>query len=152
MNVGDILEVVILLVIVTGFAVSIWKGGARNPVGTGGLDKRLTTIGTKVSEIEGRVEHIEEFGATAEDMKRLERALAKHQEDVTQSFEKLSCLVGKVEANKRGIDAINEKMPAILLRQSTMAEEVTETRAISKQTAKQVDRLYDVLIEKGMAK
>ncbi len=126
-------EILIILFIIVGIGVVLWatwKGGAANPVGTGGLDARQKTFDAELSgmrsqidQIEERVEKMENHYAKASDIKRLE----KRQE----------VLDGKLEAVGRDISAIRE--------------EAAERGALAKSTAGQLDRIYKVIVEKGMS-
>ncbi len=149
MSPGNIIELLIILVIVLGIGAAIWRGGARNPVGTGGLDKKLTalssemkaintTIGSKfesmenkVDEIEGRVEAIERDTASTADIKRIEKAidkLAKAQADIESRQ--------RAQAERQGEHA------------ATSAATATAVQHISKQ----VDLIMSVVVPKGMEK
>lgn len=61
-------ELAIMLFIIAGFAVVIWRGGQANPESTGRLGKRLTKVESKMSEVETEMEHVRdrltEFEAT----------------------------------------------------------------------------------------
>ena len=145
MSPSNLLELAIIAFIILGIAAAIWRGGARNPVGTGGLDKKInelssevkavktevTGVKTKVGEIVTRVESIEKDTASPADIKRLERAI-----------EKL--------ANKQ---ADHES------RQRALADKQSEHAAISAQTAtavQHIDRnltlIMSVVVPKGMEK
>lgn len=201
MNSSGILELAIIAFIVIGIGAAIWRGGARNPVGTGALQKDVSKLKSEVGAISGSVERLNAHFVTAQDFEReqvrIEKALAAlgsveselamlasnigarnavtealaesvramaaelkaHQKDVSARFEQLSDLSERIEANRAGIDSIIERLPAITLRQSQMAEEVSSIKsgmagvaAATQHTGKQVDRLYDVLVTKGMEK
>jgi chromosome segregation ATPase len=133
MSPGNILELLIILVIVIGIGAAIWRGGARNPVGTGGLDKKLTAIGSDVTGLKRRVgaieKKVEEETASVDDIRRLEEKLAK----------------------------LGETLPDIEARQRALADRMAEHQRQTAETAttvkhidKQVDRIYQVLVPKGM--
>jgi len=145
----DILELLIILLIVAGIAAAIWRGGARNPVGTGGLDRKLTalsgevkaintTIGSrfagmegKVDEIERRVEAIEGDTASTADVKRIEKAIDR---------------IAKAQAD------IESRQRALSDRQGEHAQTSAATAATVQQIAKQVDLIMSVVVPKGMEK
>lgn len=145
----DILELLIILVIVVGIAAAIWRGGARNPVGTGGLDRKLTalsgevkaintTIGSrfagmegKVDEIERRVEAIEGDTASTADVKRIEKAIDR---------------IAKAQAD------IESRQRALSDKQGEHAQTSAATAATVQQIAKQVDLIMSVVVPKGMEK
>lgn len=138
MSPADIKEIAIIAFIIIGMAVAIWKGGARNPVGTGGLDKKINELSgevkavtSKVGDLVQRVEKIEGDTASAADIKRLEKAI-----------ERL--------ANKQ---ADHES------RQRALADKQSEHAAISAGTAAKVDHIdknlaliLSVVVPKGMEK
>jgi hypothetical protein len=45
-------EVIVSIGIMILVAIAIWRGGGKNPVGTGQLQRQLNTIGAKVGQIE----------------------------------------------------------------------------------------------------
>lgn len=138
MSPGNLLELAIIAFIVIGITVAAWRGGARNPVSTGGLDKKINDLSgevkavkNKVGEIVERVEKIEGDTASAADIKRLEKAI-----------ERL--------ANKQ---ADHES------RQRALADKQSEHAAISAGTAAKVDHIdrnlsliMSVVVPKGMEK
>lgn len=126
------IEILIILFIIGGISVVIWlgwQGGAANPVSTGNLDERLnlfknqlTGVSTKVDDIEDRVETIEGHYAKASDIERLEKQL---------------------RAQARKMDKVIEDISAI-------REDAAERGALAKSTAKQLDMIFKVVVEKGM--
>ncbi|VWX62558.1 hypothetical protein [Sphingorhabdus sp. 109] len=52
------IELAIMLFIIAGFAVVIWRGGQANPESTGRLGSRLTKVETKMTEVETEMEHV----------------------------------------------------------------------------------------------
>lgn len=149
MSPGNILELLIILVIIVGIGAAIWRGGARNPVGTGGIDRKLTAlsgevkamnqmIGTKIAGVEGKVDEIEtrleaveRDAIGAADIKRIEKAidrLAKAQADI--------------EGRQR---ALSDK-------QGEHASTSAATAATVQQIAQQVGLIMSVVVPKGMEK
>jgi hypothetical protein len=138
MSPGNIIELLIIAFIVIGISIAAWRGGARNPVGTGGLDKKIgelsgemKAVKTKVGEIIERVENIEKDTASPADIKRLEKAI-----------EKLS----KAQADGE-------------TRHRALADKQGEHAAISAATAKAVEHIdrnvnlmMSVVVPKGMEK
>lgn len=159
MSPREILELTIIAFIVCGIVVAIWKGGARNPVGTGGLDKRLDLMSVKVNEIEGRVEMIEEQGATKGDIERLEKSLEEHTAEMKLVRDVVAKLPSRVEANHVAITKVSHAIPDLESRQRAMADRMADLKsdgaarseAISG-VSKQIDRLYDVLVTRGIEK
>jgi chromosome segregation ATPase len=129
MSPANFLELLIILVIVIGIGAAIWRGGARNPVGTGGLASSLTEVKAKLGEIETRVEAVESKAASTEDIERLEESLSK----------------------------LARSLPDIDARQRALSDKVGKHAATSAATgakvehiSKQVDLIYSVLVPKGM--
>lgn len=149
MSPGNILELLIILVIIVGIGAAIWRGGARNPVGTGGIDKKLTalssevkamnnTIGTKIAgvetkvdEIETRLEQVEKDAIGAADIKRIEKAIDK---------------IAKAQAD------MESRQRALSDRQGEHAATSAATAATLKQVADQVNLIMSVVVPKGMEK
>jgi chromosome segregation ATPase len=138
MSAGNILELLIILVIVIGIGAAIWRGGAKNPVGTGSLDKKLATVGSqlagvtsKVGEIEERLNTFEEAVASVADIKRLEKAI-----------DKVAKVLPDIEARQRALsDKLGER-----------AEASAAVAARVEHIDKQVGLIYSVLVPKGMEK
>lgn len=135
---GTWVELAIIAIILIGLAAAIWRGGARNPVATGTLDRQLTVFGSqlagvqvKVGEIEERVEAIEEVAATAQDIQRLELAI-----------DKLAKVLPDIEARQR---ALSDKMGEHAVAAAATATAVTHIE-------RQVGLIYGVLVPKGMEK
>jgi chromosome segregation ATPase len=126
------IEILIIVFIIIGISVVVyfsWKGGAANPVSTGTLDDRLNSFDTELSgmrsqvdQIEDRVEKIEGHYAKASDIERLEKRLRAH----------------------------DRKMDKVISDISAIREEAAERGALAKSTAKQLDLIYEVIVEKGM--
>jgi septation ring formation regulator EzrA len=127
------IEILIIIFIVVGIGVAVyfsWKGGAANPVGTGGLDARqkafdaeLSGMRSQIDQIEERVEQMEGHYAKASDIKRIE----KRQQ------------------------ALDTKLDAVIKDISAIREEAAERGALAQSTAKQLDMIYKVVVEKGMS-
>jgi methyl-accepting chemotaxis protein len=149
MSPGNILELLIILVIILGIGAAIWRGGARNPVGTGGLDKKLTnlsselkainaTIGNKIAGVEGKVdeietrlEQVERDAVTPADIKRLERSVEKLAKNLPDLESRL-----RAQAEKQGEHAATS----------------AATAATVQQISKQLDLIMSVVVPKGMEK
>lgn len=127
------IEIAIIIFIIIGISVVVWlswKGGAANPVGTGGLDARqqafdheLKGMRSQIDQIEERVEKMEGHYAKASDIKRIER----RQEALDQKLDRLAEVVTEIR------------------------EDAAERGALAKSTAKQLDLIYKTIVEKGMS-
>lgn len=129
---GNGIEILIIIFILGGIGMVLWvtwKGGAANPVGTGGLDDRqkafdheLSGMRSQIDQIEERVEKMEGHYAKASDIKRIERRQ----------------------------EALDDKLDAVIKDISAIREEAAERGALAKATAKQLDLIYKIVVEKGM--
>lgn len=115
-------EAAIIVAIIAGIMLAVWKGGAANPEGTGSLGRDVRRIDGDVGKLGGQVEtfgsrlaKLEESAAKVQDIKRLERA------------------VGEAD-NKIGE----------LIKQSAAQATAAEHRG------KQLDMLYQTIVMKGM--
>ncbi len=126
---GETYELAIIAFIVIMMGVAIWRGGAQNPVSTGSLNRKvgrmandLSSIKSEFEGIDKRVTEIERRGATSDDIRGIERKLEEHYRCLAQLDSRL--------------DGLNE---------STAAK-----HASIDHTMRQVDRLYDHIVSKGM--
>lgn len=124
-------ELAIIAFIMVGIGAAVWRGGQANPEGTGKLrntmgdmDKDVRALRGEVKGIERRVVAIENHAAKASDIERLERLMA----DQNRTIEQQSLQLAKV------------------------GETVAASRAAGEQRGKQLDRLYDFIVERGMEK
>lgn len=138
MTSGNLFELAIIAFIVIGISIAAWRGGAKNPVGTGGLDKKINDLSgevkavtTTVGNLVERVESIEGDTASPADIRRLERSIDK---------------LAKVQADQES-------------RQRALADKQSEHAAISAQTAtavqhidKNLTLIMSVVVPKGMEK
>ncbi len=138
MSPGNLLELAIIAFIVIGITVAAWRGGAKNPVGTGGLDRKINELKGEVAEVKTsvgdlvqRVEKIEGDTASPADIRRLEKAIEK---------------LAKVQADHES-------------RQRALADKQSEHAAISAKTAASVEHIdrnltliMSVVVPKGMEK
>lgn len=149
MSPGNIIELLIIVLIAIGIGAAVWRGGARNPVGTGGLDKKIVALGNELktqnaaisSEIAGvkatvgtlqnRVEEIEREKASVSDIKRIEKAIDR---------------VAKAQAEIEG------RQRALSDKQGEHAATSAATSATVQQIAKQVDLIMSAVVPKGMEK
>lgn len=152
-------ELAIIAVIVLGIGAAIWRGGGRYPVGTDVLAKEFAVMGSKVTEIEGRVEKIESQSATREDVARLEAQLKTHSQDMKAVEKQIGDLPGAIEANRRAIEKVGKAIPEVESRQRALSDKLSKVQsdgaarsASIDHMSKQLDRLYDVLVERGVDK
>jgi predicted nucleic acid-binding Zn-ribbon protein len=149
MSSDNLLEMAIIAFIVIGILVAVWKGGAKNPVGTGSIDRKLGAVGTelaaiktsidgelagvktKVGAIEDRIEEIERATASAADIRRLEKAVDKLAKTLPDIENRQRALSDKIGEEGKQIAAIGANVVSI---------------------EKQVGLIYSVLVPKGMEK
>lgn len=117
---GNYLEAVIVVLIMAGMGVLIWRGGAKNPVGTGGLNHKLIHIDGEVKkfggevagmkqqmgEIEARIEDIDKRAAKSADIRRLERQFEELAKTVAASREEDAAMGASLEHIRRQIDLL----------------------------------------------
>lgn len=131
---GEWFEGLIILVILAGIAVAIFKGGAANPVGTGGLNTSLTkldsdfkalgvkvgAVDTKLGEVETRVGELDARAATKGDIQRIETRFDVWERKLEQLDTRLDATdleLGKIQtitlANRTATEAMAESMRAL---------------------------------------
>lgn len=81
------IEYAIIVFIVFGIVVAIWKGGSANPVGTGRLSSRVGkltgqvgTLSTRMKHVEDEVDELKVVAATTKDIERLEQRMTAHEQ------------------------------------------------------------------------
>lgn len=132
------LEITIIIFILIGIGVAIFRGGAANPVSTGKLDRNfrrldgdVRKLGGQIETLEGRMADITRGSAKAEDVARLEEAMAAHGRHTASISSNVKALQGDL----------------VHVREATASQQ-----ADIEHTRRQVDRLYDFIVERGMTK
>lgn len=118
------LELAIIGFIIAGIAVAIFKGGAANPESTGSLGRELRQVKNKVGALDVKVDQIEQQVAG------LEGSSAK-----TVDLKRLETDLAEL---RKEVGALRET--------------VAGQHADIEHTRRQVDRLYDFIVERGMSK
>lgn len=122
-------ELAIIVFIIAGIGAAIWKGGQANPEGTGSLGKRLSRLDSALSKLRGNVDtmngKITAIEARVEDID--ERA-AK-----TSDMQELRALVVRQ----------NEQLAALAAQTAGIA-------AAADQRGRQLDMIYQQIVQKGM--
>jgi chromosome segregation ATPase len=181
------LEWAIIALILAGIALAIWRGGAANPVSTGGLRLRLNALdgdmkalSTKVGTVETRVAELDQRAATKGDIERIEKRLAGWDPRMDRLDDRLDALERDIAsmqtmqaANQRVVEAMAESLRAnmdaigkierivdangVVTAQvpqfmEKVLTQVASTAAQTEAVCRQVDRLYDFITERGIAK
>lgn len=132
------LELAIIVFIIGAIGFITFRSGAANPESTGSLNRKLTKLSTdlggvksdvaavksEVNRIDTRVTEIDRRGATTDDIRGIERKLEEHGRCLAQLDSDLGSTRETVAAQHSDIEHIK----------------------------RQVDRLYDFIVERGMSK
>lgn len=118
------LELAIIAFIMIGIGVAIFKGGAANPESTGSLGRQLRKVEGKVGGLAVKVDEIER------QVIGLEGSTAK-----TVDLRRMEHDVGELKHEV-----------------ATLREAVASQHADIGHIRRQVDRLYDFIVERGMSK
>lgn len=157
MTMGPTLQIGIIVFIIGAMAFLIWKGGAANPVGTGGLQSGLKELDSKVSTIEGRVEEIDAERVTTKDVERLKEMIRdrdKRLDALDTDFDELrdtiNAKLAAIDVLGEKVDRIDKQLPDLVRRQQALGETTSATASDLKLVGKQLDRLYDFIVKKGV--
>jgi galactokinase/mevalonate kinase-like predicted kinase len=115
----------IVAFIVLSILWHIWKGGAANPEGTGSLGKKLNALAGQVSALSGRT--------------------------ATQVSE-LSNRIGHVETEVRDLKRDGATAKDIAQLKELIDERLQSQKNLSEATNRNVQRIYDIMLEKGLGK
>lgn len=133
MDLGNWLEMAIIVFILGSVALVARRQGAANPVGTGQLDERVTKIETAcagadegIGDLNRRLEDIEQRAATKTDIRRIEKHLASSD---ARTDDKMNDVARQLVELREGQAARQAQMDAI---------------------ARQVEMIYQVIVPKGM--
>lgn len=74
-------ETAIIVFIMLGMGVAIWKGGMANPEGTGALGRKFDS---DIDALRKEMKRIEKAAATSKDIERLETAIADVKAEVSE--------------------------------------------------------------------
>jgi septal ring factor EnvC (AmiA/AmiB activator) len=132
------LELAGIIAILSAISVAVWKGGQANPVGTGSLDKEIAGLKTKVAAIDGKVGTIDgKLGTMEKQVKHIERRAAS---------------VGDIERLERTLMEQDRNIAELTARLSEHGEMLARVLESGEQRGKQMDRLYDFIVQRGMSK
>ncbi|MEA3264178.1 MAG: hypothetical protein U9R07_11925 [Pseudomonadota bacterium] len=119
---NDWLELAIIAFIILGIAWVVFRGGQANPEGTGHL-------GQQIAGIDGR---LGTFGARLDDLEK--------------DFERLD----KEAASKADIKRLEKAVADLQHEVAEQGRSAAARESTLDHVAKQVDRLYEVIVTKGM--
>lgn len=136
---GDWLEAAIIVVILGGIAVAIFKGGAANPVGTGGLNRKLARVESDIGilkgdfqRIETRVTEIDRRAATIADIERIEARLG----DWERKFDRIDERMDGVERELTALQTVASSNQTVI---GAMAESLREAGATIQKIERRIE-------------
>lgn len=88
--------------------------------------------------------------ALSESVRTLSDDLREHRAEIGEKLDHLDAMSERIDAHGRAIEAVLAELPALRKEQAEIAASQAETATDVKHVMKQVDRLYDVLVPKGM--
>lgn len=132
------LELSIIVFIMGGIAWTVFRGGQANPEGTGALARKLSKLSTEIggvktdvaavkselTRVDQRVTEIDRRGATTDDIRRIEGKLEEHGRCLAQLDNELAQTREQMAAQHSDVEHIK----------------------------RQVDRLYDFIVQRGIEK
>jgi len=149
MSPSNLLEMAIIAFIVFGIAFLGWRGGVRNPVGTGGLDKKLSGFGSDLTAIKASIDG--ELAAVKGKVGQIEQRLNTFEEAVASGAD--------IKRLERSIDKLAKILPDIEARQRVQSDKTAEEGKVLAATAakvdhidKQISLMMSVVVPKGMGR
>lgn len=127
----SLLEWAIIAFIIGGIAYSIWRGGAANPETTGALGRKISKLEARVGAVDAQV------SALGDKVGHLEGQMA--------DFETSSAKGDDIKRLEATVAELQRKV-------ATVAEGLAAQHADIEHTRRQVDRLYDFIVQRGMTK
>ena len=117
-------------------------------------DKIFESIEGLGSDIHALREQQAAKNSIVEELSRSVRALtselATYQRDVTERLDALDAMSERISGNSRAISTMVGQIASIGEKQNAVAETCAATSSDLKQVGRQVDRLYDVIVNKGL--
>ena len=129
-------ELAIIAFILIGIG-TVWKFGAANPVGTGKLQHDVKNI-RQATDAQGR--QLKEISKTVDAEKLRVDALGDRMGEIEKNVAEIDQIVKATAASVRTIDE----------RQDKMAEQLAAVAVQVGASGRQIDRLYDHIVKKGM--
>lgn len=134
----DWFDYLIIVFIIAGIAAALWKGGQANPVGTGSLGKDFAQLKNKVSAIDSKM------SATDAKLSGIENQV--------DDLERRSAKASDIERLERQMSAFDRNQADQLARMAELSEMLAATKVGGEERGKQLDRLYDFIVQRGMSK
>lgn len=106
-------ESAIIVFIIAMIALTVWKGGAANPEGTGSLGRKVSRLdgdvrkfGGELGDVERRLAEIERTSAKVSDIKRLERAIGESDGKIDELIKLTSAQTASAEHRGKQLDML----------------------------------------------
>jgi chromosome segregation ATPase len=141
--IGPYLELVIIAIILGTIVWLSRRDGAANPVGTGKLLHDVSSMRQEHVAHGRRLQKLEEATASAKDVEELSAAFKEQQARIETIERQVGGIAETGTATARRVRHIDQ-------RQDKMAEDIASVSADVRASSKQIDRIYDVLVPKGM--
>ncbi|MEL7754021.1 hypothetical protein VO57_008790 [Citromicrobium bathyomarinum] len=141
--IGPYLELFIIAIILGAIVWLSRRNGAANPVGTGKLLHDVSSMRQEHEAHGRRLKKLEEATASAKDVERLSEAFKEQQARIETIERQVGSIAETGTATARRVRHIDQ-------RQDKMAEDIASVSADVRASSKQIDRIYDVLVPKGM--
>lgn len=129
-------ELAMIAFIVVGIAAAIWKGGQANPEGTGSLGKKLARLESDVRTVKRDVSGV----VSSVDAQAKKTDAIEHQ---IQDIERRSAKASDIERLERLVVEQGRQ-------NAELRSELAKISEAGEQRGKQLDRLYDFIVQKGM--
>lgn len=137
---GPLLQAVLIIFILGGVGFLVWRDRASAP---GKVAHDVSGMRQEQAAHGRRLKKLEEAAASAEDVERLNAAMKEQQTRIEKMERQVGSIAETGIATARRVRHIDE-------RQDKMAEDIASTSADVRAASKQIDRIYDVLVQKGM--
>ncbi len=133
------LEAALITLILAGMAFAVFRGGAANPVSTGGLNRRLDTLDhdmshlkTNVGRFETRIAEFEQRAATKGDIDRIEARF--------EEWDRKFALIDRLDDRLDAVDRDLAKMQSLASSSHTVVEATAESLRVTNLTMQGIER------------
>lgn len=132
------MEAAIILVIMLGLGVAIFKGGTNNPVSTGALTHKFTALDgdlralkSKVGSVETRVQELDQRAATRGDIERVEARF--------QEWERKLDKIDRLDERLDALDLDVSKIQAAVAANHGVVEMMSESMRLTSATLTKIE-------------